>query len=233
MYSLKKIAAVMLLCNIAPKAFASDRLETLKTEVVNLAKSYFGKVDPDLSLQQSFEPYIQQLLVENPMPPVADRVQVLDGTWKQEWGPYKYGSDVGGGIDPEIGIAEIYQVVSKEGYYYNVSPIFKNGNVNDERIGLLRGEFSVQEGNFLTVKFTDYPGVKPRPSNMPIWNLPALAEAGTLSNRITIVPSFIVRLVFGGGSLEEVYTDSTLRILYGQSGNGSSPKRLYVMSRVL
>lgn len=166
------------------------------------------------------------------MPDVAERLKVLAGTWKQEWGPYEYGNSDGGGIDPEIGIEEIYQVVSSSGYYYNVAPIYKDGDRNQERIGLLRGEFKVQKGNILSVKFTDYPGVEPRPSKIPLWKLPEQAESGTLKNKVTIVPSEVVRLQFGGGTLEEVYTDSTLRLVYGKSAKPGYQKRLYVMTRV-
>jgi hypothetical protein len=84
----------------------------------------------------------------------------------------------------------------------------------------------------LQVRFTDYPGVEPRPSDVELWELPALAEAGPLENEIVVVPSEVVKTSFGGGKLEEVYTDHDLRILYGTSATDSARRSLYVMTRV-
>ena len=43
------------------------------------------------------------------------------------WGPYDYRNEKRG-VDPELGVDEIYQIVFKDGYYYNVSPNFKKGD---------------------------------------------------------------------------------------------------------
>jgi hypothetical protein len=59
-----------------------------------------------------------------------------------------------------------------------------------------------------------------------------LAEAGELENQITIVPRLIVRLFFGGGTLEEVYTDHDMRLVYGTSNKRNARKSLYVMTRI-
>ena len=122
------------------------------------------------------------------------RLSILAGAWKQVWGPYDYRND-DGGIDPKIGIKEIYQVVFTEGYYYNVAPYYPNGDKTKEQISLLRGEFRLhpKKPNALRVKFTNYPGVETRPAQIELWELPALAEAGRLENEITIVPTWIVR----------------------------------------
>lgn len=217
-------------------SFAQNQTEisSLKKQIVSLAESYAGQGDPDFSKQKSLEFLVNQLIAKNPMTPVKDRLALLNGVWKQVWGPYDYRNDDRRGIDPELGTEEIYQVVSKEGYYYNVSPLYKNGDRGKERIGLLRGEFSLdeKESDKLNVKFTRYPGVKPRPRGVNIWELAAQAEAGTLNNEITIVPTIIVRLFFNSGSLREIYTDSDLRLVYGSSNKADSKPSLYVMTRV-
>ena len=74
--------------------------------------------------------------------------------------------------------------------------------------------------------------MKPRPRGVNIWELAAQAEAGTLNNEITIVPTIIVRLFFNSGSLREIYTDSDLRLVYGSSNKADSKPSLYVMTRV-
>jgi len=208
-------------------------VKDVKQQILNLAKSYEGQGDPDQTKQKSLEPLVEKLIQLNPMPPVKDRISVLAGAWKQVWGPYDYRND-DGGVDPTLGVKEIYQVVFEEGYYYNVAPYYPDKMSNREQIGLLRGEFQLDaaDTNFLSVKFTDYPGVEPRPKNLNIWELAAIAEAGKLNDKITIVPSWIVKFFFGGGKLEEVYTDSDLRILYGKSNKANARRSIYIMTRV-
>jgi hypothetical protein len=219
----------------SPTSFAAskaDTVESVKAEILELATSYAGQGDPDQSKQKPLELLVEKLVQLSPQLPIKDRLPVLEGAWKQVWGPYDYRND-DGGVDPTLGVDEIYQVVSGDGYYYNVAPYYPNGDRSQEKIGLLRGEFvlDTSDVNGLKVKFTDYPGADPRPVGYQLWELAPLAEAGTLPNATTIVPSFIVRAAFGGGKLEEVYTDSELRIVFGTSARPGSRKSIYVMTR--
>lgn len=210
-----------------------ESTESLKAQILQMAKSYEGQGDPDQSKQKNLETLVTKLLKLNPMPPVRDRIPLLVGAWKQVWGPYDYRND-DGGVDPQIGVKEIYQVVFAGGYYYNVAPYYPDKDARREQISLLRGEYKIDssEKNSLRARFTEYPGVDPRPSNLQLWELPALAEADTLENRISIVPTWIVKLFFGGGTLEEVYTDQDIRILYGMKAKKGSRRSIYIMSRV-
>lgn len=204
----------------------------LKREILTRSGSFAGQGDPDFTRQTQLDGLVAQLVAAAPMPPVAQRLDLLDGVWKQVWGPYDYRNKKRG-IDPDLGIDEIYQVVSKDGYYYNVSPLYKNGDRSRERIGLLRGEYKLdaENPNRIRVRFVRYPGVETRPADKPIWRLAAEAEAETLPDEITIVPTWVVWLFFGGGTLDEVYTDHDLRIAYSEDGRGN-PRSLYVMTRV-
>lgn len=215
------------------KTQCSESVEDLKLQILTLAQTYQGLADPDQTLQNNLDVLVDKLLQKSAMPPVKDRIELIAGAWKQVWGPYDYRND-DGGVDPTIGVNEIYQVVSKNGYYYNVAPYYPNGDKNKEQISLLRGEYvlDTQNPNLLNVKFTDYPGVDPRPVNTNIWELAEIAENGMLENEIVIVPSEIVKIAFKGGSLEEVYTDQDIRLLYGRKLPPSTRRFLYVMSRV-
>ncbi len=231
----KKMTIVLLVAFICQSSFASgvDKdIAELKNEILAIAKSYEGQGDPDQAKQKTIDPLVEKLVALKPMPPVKDRISILAGAWKQVWGPYEYKNN-DGSVDPTIGIYEIYQVVFADGYYYNVAPYYPGEDKSKEQVGLLRGEFKLDstDANGLNVKFTDYPGVDPRPTNTNIWELAALAESGQLQNEITIVPSFIVKLFFGGGKLEEVYTDEDVRILYGTAAKAGSRRSLYVMTR--
>ena len=210
-----------------------DAKVELKRQIIQLAQSFEGQGDPDFSKQRLLEPLVQELLRISSSSPIRDRLPVLAGVWRQVWGPYDYRND-DRGIDPELGTEEIYQVVSSKGYYYNVSYLYKDGDRNQKRIGLLRGEYKVDANqlNTLNVKFTDYPGASSKPNELELWQLAEMAENDTLPNRITIVPSFIVRLFFGGGSLREVYTDHDLRITYGSSQRSPDRESIYIMIRM-
>jgi hypothetical protein len=208
-------------------------LAVAKAELIEMAQSFAGQADPDRSKQNALEPLVQKLLALSPQPPVAERLKFLQAPWKQVWGPYTYKDD-NRGIDPDLGIEEIYQVVFEGGYYYNVSPVFKNGDKNQIRTGFLRGEYTLdaRHKNAINVRFKRYPGIEGRPKDgRQIWELAKDAEAGTLIDQITIVPTWIVRLFFGGGSLNEVYTDADLRITYGADTTEFKDDYLYVMTR--
>lgn len=225
------LAAVTLLSlNLQAKTKA-ESIADLKQQILQIASSYEGQGDPDQSKQKSLEGLVDQLVALSPMPSVTERLPLIVGAWKQVWGPYEYRKD-DGSVDPTLGVREIYQVVFAEGYYYNVAPFYPDQDTSREQIGLLRGEFEIAGPATLRVKFTDYPGTEPRPAGLKLWELPALAEAGQLPNAITIVPSWAVRLFFGGGQLEEVYTDGDLRLLYGTSARAGARRSLYVMSRM-
>ena len=203
-----------------------------KREILTLATSYSGQGDPDHSKQKSLELLVQKLLSQAPQPPLKNRLRSLAGAWKQIWGPYDYRNERRG-VDPNLGVDEIYQVVSERGFYYNVAPDYKGGDRSKERIELLRGEYRLDDTNenLLRVRFTNLSDLKARPADKQLWELPALAESHELKNRTTVLPSFLVRLFFGGGALREVYTDNDMRITYGSNGKDLSKDFIYVMTR--
>jgi hypothetical protein len=214
------------------KELNSMTIEELKSELVLRASKYTGQGDPDYKIQNELEPFVNRMIELNPQAPVKDRLHLLYGVWKQVWGPYDYRDDTRR-VDPSIGVNEIYQVIDPDGFYYNVSPSYKNGNLKKEKINYLKGQYSLSKTNpnGLDVKFLKFPGMSKRPEGRPIYDFVKEAEEGTLPNQVTIVPTFIVRIFFGGGTLVEVYTDETIRILYGSNKDEFKKKYLYVMIR--
>ena len=213
---------------------SEDTVESLKAEILKTAESYSGQGDPDFSKEKVLEALTQKLLKIAPQPPLKERMLLLYGSWKQIFGPYDYRNDKRG-VDPEIGTDEIYQTVFPGGYYYNISPIYEKGDRTKVRIGLLRGEYKLdeKEPNKVNVHFTRYPGIKGRPKdNTPLWKLPALAEAEKLPDEITIVPRIIIWAFVGNGALDEVYTDKNMRITLGGDGTTSGKKSIYIMTKV-
>ena len=208
---------------------AARPVGTIKADILALAQSFVGQGDPDFSRQKALEVLVTELLTAAPQPSVAVRLDLLAGPWYQVWGPYDYRGGERGTVDPKITVDEIYQVIFRDGYYYNVNPVH-----GKNRIALLRGEFQLVPDypDMLQVRFTRFPGNKGRPEDTPIWELAAMAEAGELPAKITIVPGFIVRWFFGGGFLREVYTDADMRITYGgDHADDRTDEHIYIMTR--
>ncbi len=226
----------LLLSAFSNLVFARDlssmSLEELKSELVLRASKYTGQGDPDFKIQNELEPFVKRMIALNPQPSVKDRLPLLYGVWKQVWGPYEYDKD-DRSVDPSLGVNEIYQVVDPDGFYYNVSPNYKNGNRANERINYLKGQYrpSKTNPNGLDVKFLKFLGMSKRPEGREIYEFVEEAENDTLPNQVTVVPTFIVRLFFGGGTLLEVYTDESIRILYGSNNDEFKNKYLYIMVR--
>lgn len=233
------VIAMMGIIFTAPMAEAAasrkSNVEHIKHQIVQLAESFYGQGDPDYSKQKKIEVLVGRLLTLAPQPSIKDRLNYLYGTWKQVWGPYDYRNDDRRGVDPELGIEEIYQSIFPGGYYYNISPLYRDGDHKQVRTGLLRGEYELDKtnSNRLNVHFTSYRGIEGRPpENTAIWKLAPMEESDTLDNEATIVPWLIVQLFFGSGSLDEIYTDNDLRICYGSNGNSDARKAIYVMTKV-
>ncbi len=224
-----------LLVSLSFSALANNFEDTQKTKekILSLAQKYQGQGDPDLKIQKELQPLVDKLLTLNPQPKVKDRLDLLYGTWKQVWGPYNY-RDNKRGVDSSLKADEIYQVISPLGFYYNVNPNLDKKKGNVQRIDFLKGEYVVSptNPNGLNVQFVKYIGMKNRPTDKNIFEYIEEAEKNQLPNQITVVPRFIVKLFFGGGTLVEVYTDENLRILYGTNNKEFQIPYLYIMTKV-
>ncbi len=223
----------LLILTMSSASFAQRSVEAIKADILDTAQKYAGQGDPDFNIQNELQPLVDELLEASPQPPVRERLHLLAAPWKQVWGPYDYDFDERG-VDPELDLDEIYQVVSKDGYYWNIAPTYQDGDRSNVRISTLRGEYKLLDDrpDMIKIRFTRFPGVKGRPENLQLWKLAELAEKRQLPNKTTIVPTWIVRLFFGGGGLREVYTDENLRITYGDDSiSDRSQEYLYIMVR--
>lgn len=204
----------------------------LKERILDAARQVSGQGDPDGRVQASFEPLIAELrALVAPQPPLPLRLDRVVGAWRQVWGPYDYRGG-GRGVDPSLETDEIHQVVFPGGVYYNVAVLRRRG---ETEIALLRGVYGISRRapETLAVRFTDYVASRGRPEGLAVWELAALAEAGRLPRPRRVVPGLVVRAVFGGGGLREVYADGTLRLTYGAfSETDRRREALYVLERV-
>jgi len=230
---------VVLACvaNISANATCKDdtQVQSLKKEILSQAEAWQGQGDSDGSKQAALNQKVNQLLQLCPQSSVQERLPIIAGAWQQVWGPYTY-RDNSRGIDPHLDPKRIYQVVFKDGYYYNVSPARDSKGAPKNQTILLRGEYQVRklakENRVLGIHFTSFRKVNgDPPAGMTYESLPALAEAQQIHSK-TILPSFFVRLFFGGGFLREVYTDEDLRITYGAKRSSFKDSYLYILKRI-
>src|SRR6478609_1885935 len=175
---------VVLACvaNISANVTCKDdtQVQDLKKEILSQAEIWQGKGDPDGSKQAALKEKVDQLVKLCPQSSVQERLPLIEGAWQQVWGPYSY-RDNSRGIDLRLDPQRIYQVVFKEGYYYNVSPARDSKGVPKNRTILLRGEYQVsklpKENRVLAIHFTSLRKVKgDPPEGMTYESLPALAE---------------------------------------------------------
>jgi hypothetical protein len=220
---------------ISTQTFAYDyeEVKVLKELIVSTAAKYQGQGDPDFKIQNELEPLVNKLLTLEPQPTVINRLPLIFGVWKQVWGPYEYRKN-DRSVDPTLNAKEIYQVVSPEGFYYNVSPNMEAKGGTEKNINYLKGQYTLskKDPNGLDVKFLKFIGMKTRPTDKAIYQYVDEAERNQLPTQITVVPKPIVRLFFGGGTLREIYTDKDLRILYGSNNKEFKNQYLYIMTRV-
>lgn len=232
-----KSALVTLSLVCSQFAFAQSRVshevDSIKAEIFALAESFKGQGDQDGAKQAQLEVLVDKLLIANPQLPVKDRLPLLCGAWQQIWGPYEYRKN-DRSVDPTLDTNNIFQVIFAGGYYYNVNP-----SLNKERkpinVVLLRGEFKALKNSddTLTAQFTNLRRLDgPPPAELKLIDLPALSEARKLKGEKTTLPSPVVRLFFGGGFLQEVYTDHDMRITFGSSRNKKVQNYIYILKRV-
>ncbi len=206
-------------------------LPSLKKEILKIAEFYLGQPDQDFKIQNTLVPYVDKLIELNPQPPVEERLDLLDGRWQQVWGPYEY-RKYDRTVDPTLDTSKIYQVVFKEGYYYNVSNVLDEDTRKSRGTTLLRGEFKLGGGVKLPVRFTSLRRIKTfPPRGLSYTDLAELAENDQLEGLKKVLPNWVVKLFFGRGVLNEVYTDEDLRITYGTSKQADAPF-LYILKRV-
>lgn len=231
------VSAFMMVAGTAARAADMEPprpVEVVKADILSLAESFRGLGDPDRSRQDQLEVLVSELLRVAPQPPVHQRIDRIAGAWQQVWGPYDYSGDKRG-VEASIDIDHIYQVVSADGYYYNVNPDPREPRAEDRRIGLLRGVFEVAPDrddvlNVRFVKFTRIVGCPP--PGLDYTDLPDRSEARALPGERWLVPAFLVRWFFGKGALREVYTDADLRITYGSARDDLDRNFIYILRRV-
>jgi hypothetical protein len=227
--ALLSLTALMAACgssvpsNAEPQATVSietSEVTKLKAAILSNAKSFRGKCDADDNLpefRKILDPLVDRLVEITPKQTEAEKLPRVAGSWEQIWA-----DQAGGAPDTCISAKDIYQVVFKEGYYWNIS---KNITAKGQSLGLLRGTYQVLP-ELLRIEFTGLAFSPTYPS--PGTDLTRLATRAE-SREFTALPKvFPVGLK---GDLANVYVDRFLRIVRGKSDGDNERTSLFVLIR--
>ncbi len=147
----------------------------------------------------------------------TEKLPQVTGGWKQVW------SNLEGGAPVCTPADQIYQVVSPDGFYWNIATAARPGAPLSQ--GFLRGEFEVAP-DFLRVEFTQQ-AVSPvvAPAGTDLVGLAGQAEAGAFIPLPTGPPVGV------RGELQNTYVDDDLRIVRGRDDRPGSTDSIFVLVR--
>ena len=195
-------------------AFESKKeIEDLKTQIVKVAEQYNGDTDKREEAKDRLDSLIDNLTFLTPERTEAEKKKDIIGGWKNIWSYRPFRGNTNSN--------QVYQVVSSDGYYYNLSEL-KLGPLSFT--SFLRGEYS-DDGDKLIIKFTN--------NNLKY----GFYKKG--DNLVDIVSSFeasnIRSIKVPGpigvtGILRNVYVDKDLRIVKGSS-DGDDIDDLFILIR--
>lgn len=195
-------------------------IEEQKQKIISLAEKYRGDDSPEG--RALLETEVETLLSMTEKLPIEERIKRLPRAWEQIYGPISYGRIINIPLDPN----RIYQVVMKEGYYYNIGySQFLGGTITTT--GLLKGEYAIQDDG-IQIKFVkNTVSLKEIPSDVHLKSLVRLAE----NKNLTTIQIPLSSRARQPGFLSEEYIDNTLRITHG--GNLNNPREyLYVLQAI-
>lgn len=201
---------------------AQDSVEDIKKQIMELARSYSGQADPSGELQDSIETKVDELLAVVPNLTMAEKAVRALGAWRQVWGPYSY--DNSASVPRGIDVNQIYQIIFKEGYYYNFA-VYDFLGIKSRTF--LRGNFIIEEDR-VAVEFNKS-GLILGKSQLPLPYQAMGLEDQSL--RALYFPDFLPPNGITG-ALIEVYADQDIRINYGVIGDDVSNPVIFVMEPV-
>lgn len=195
----------------------------LKGLILEAAENARGDCDGDDNLEPvraSINELVEQLVDLVPERTEAEKLEQVTGAWRQVWSDASLTDLPGVCIEAE----HMYQVVSPEGYYYNISQARLLGL---EFMSYIRGTYTVEE-NFLATEVANnfFSGDIPAPGT-DLERLARRAEDGRISRA-----RFVPPLPINGdtGRMANVYVDDDLRIVTDGRPVGES-EVLFVMRR--
>ena len=187
--------------------------EELKSRIIEIAKQYTSQTLKAGEAREKLQPLVDELIASVPSRSEEEKLDQVIGGWKNLWSYRSFGFNTN--------YNQVYQIVSEEGYYYNLSQL-KFGRA--KFAGFLRGQYS-DAGDKLRIKFTSnkikFGFYK---AGTDLMELAESFEAGEI--RALNVPGPIGIQ----GDLINAYVDDTLRIVTGKS-DGDLTEDLFILTR--
>lgn len=120
----------------------------LKTQIKNISRANMTRTDNFSDVEDDLRPLIAKLVKLTKNPSRAQKLNLLEGNWHQLWSNLT--NPIPGFLDSDL--TEIYQVVSKDGYYYNYggTKAFKILNTT----AVLRGKYTIDRNDDFAIEFT-------------------------------------------------------------------------------
>ncbi|MFW7378904.1 MAG: hypothetical protein ACOH5I_08870 [Oligoflexus sp.] len=196
------------------KGDVQARITEIKQEIKQIARENIDRTDNFLEVRNQLQPLVNEIVELSPNRLEAEKLDQVVGAWRNLWSDQEFGP----GTDPK----QVYQSVSPDGYYYNISLA---NTPRGEFTNFLRGAYN-DEGSYLRIEFTDNaltegfyePGTE-------IFELAEDFEAGKIEANSIPGPIGVK------GVLINLYVDEDLRIVTGNSTSDSA-LRLFVLERV-
>ena len=196
-------------------AMAAENLEIEKVKkgIVAIAKSDFAREGNQLVVRNILDPLVNTLVEMAPSQSEDERAALGGGGWKSLWTDQGFG--------PGTDLDQVYQVVSPNGFYYNIS---KNDSPRGVVTNFLRGAYTSQ-GSYLAIEFTAN-SISPSffQAGTDLSELAQNFEDGAIQGISIPGPIGVT------GVLMNIYVDKTLRIVYGNSTADVRP-RLFLLER--
>ena len=197
---LSPLCLALLIPFTAAHAADGDRVAELKKEIKTIALANIDRTDNFPAVRSQLQPLVDELISLAPAKLEADKLALVAGGWRNLWADQGFG--------PGTDAKQVYQAVSADGYYYNISltktPV-------GEFTNFLRGAYT-DGGNLLNIEFTANSIRKDFfPAGTPVLALAQDFEAG----KITALP--IPGPIGVKGTLVNAYVDQDFRIVTGNS----------------
>ena len=182
---------------------ATSRVEILKEQIIEVARSYAGQDDKLVEARQTLDPLVKKLASYNQATTAAEQLPELVGAWKEIWSDEREPTPPGFSIDR----SQVYQVIDANGFFYNFADTttpFGQG------VGILRGIYAPREGVALNIEFTASKfRVGPLAPGADLTALVADVESEVPSASSPDKPNGPVGVK---GILENVYVDKDFRV---------------------
>jgi hypothetical protein len=201
----------------------NSRIGVLKSLILTTAENARGDCDNDDNLEltrRTLNELIDQLVSIAPQRTEAEKLIEVAGAWQQVWSDNVIANVPGVCFEAE----DIYQVVSPDGFYWN---IFQARFLGLNFTGYIRGEYTVEDAYLPTAITGNFFATGALTSGADLLNLAQRAENGEISRAI-LVPSLPIN--GDTGRMGNLYVDEDLRIVT-DGRSAAESETIFVMRR--